>query len=586
MNINYQSDFKLLESSSINDTETPFRFTYRTGALGSVVAQFDGEAYTGCRRIDESTLLVIFESHGLSAGALEVRREYYLTDEDFASGVCHSVSVEKLDVTLTSGKSDEANAEVLVEVFPSFVKVADVGDILVDEVGSDTTKAMSQAAATLAFVQYGDSSLEEYFAYGVEFDTAVSSPTCTRIGNSAYHRTLPIQSNMRGCILNSTGEVVEYLPTGDWSSSMRDGSLGQVMVEIPAHYRKFVTDGTKQQVWLSERALDGYHYVPAFYVSAYEAAVRRSTLSLCSVVNTTTEYRGGNNNSANDSTDLTLLGRPVTNLPIGLLHTYARRHNSSTAEWNCYTYLAHKAIYWLYTVEYASLNSQADYTSQLTADGYRQGGLGLGATTLSYSEWSAMNNAYPLIPCGYTDSLGNGTGELLYTAADGDGIDFSIYASRYRGIENPFGHLWQFVVGVVVNHYSSASTSSLYSSVSRLYCCEDPSNFAFPTSCEDSGYSGYEYLGDLSRFSDNYVSAMIFGESGCNLPSATGGSSSTYCCDGFLTDTILDVPCCAYVGGAASGALTAGLTNFAVDKDLFDDTASYIGTRLCFHPNN
>ncbi len=581
MNINYQSDFKLLESSSINDAATPFRFTYRTGALGCVVAQFDGETYTGCRRLDESTLLVIFDSHGLSAGALEVRREYYLTDEDFASGICHSVSVEKLDVTLTSGKSDEGDTDILVEVFPAYVKVVDISDIIVDEVGLDTTKVMSQAAATQAFVQYGDSSFEDYFAYGVEFDTAVSSPTCTRIGNAAYHRTLPIQSSMRGCILSATGEVVEYLPAGDWSSSVRDGSTGQVMVEIPAHYRKFVTNGTLQQIWLSERALDGYHYVPKFYVSAYEAALNRSTLSLCSVVNTTTNYRGGNNNSDYDSTDYTLLGRPVSNLPISTLHSYARQQNSSSTEWNCYTYQAHKSIYWLYTVEYASLNSQDDYTSELTSDGYRQGGLGSGATTLSYVKWMALTGTYPLIPCGYTDDLGNGSGELLYAASD----DISVYASRYRGIENPFGHLWKFVAGVIVNHYSSSS-SGTYNDVSRLYCCEDPSNFAFPLSCEDSGYSGYEYLGDLPRVTNGYISTIIFDESGCILPSAVGGSSSTYFCDYFTSSITIDGTCCAYVGGAAYGSYAAGLSNSAVDVDFNTGAAPYIGTRLCFHPNN
>lgn len=70
------------------------------------------------------------------------------------------------------------------------------------------------------------------------------------------------------------------------------------MVEIPAHYRKFETDGNIRRVKISENALPDFHLVPKVYISAYEATVQRSTTKLCSVVNTDADYRGGNNNSS------------------------------------------------------------------------------------------------------------------------------------------------------------------------------------------------------------------------------------------------------------------------------------------------
>ena len=71
---------------------------------------------------------------------------------------------------------------------------------------------------------------EDVFSYGVQFDTSISSPYCTRVGNVALHKTLPIQSRMRGCLLDDDGQVVEYLDPRDWTGQVRDGSRGQVMV--------------------------------------------------------------------------------------------------------------------------------------------------------------------------------------------------------------------------------------------------------------------------------------------------------------------------------------------------------------------
>ena len=91
--INYQSDFKIIEKSLNGDINTPFRFTYRTVLSGCVVAEFDGHGYKNCRRLDDGGLLVIFGRHGLRPGALSVKREYYLSDADFADGICNLVSV-------------------------------------------------------------------------------------------------------------------------------------------------------------------------------------------------------------------------------------------------------------------------------------------------------------------------------------------------------------------------------------------------------------------------------------------------------------------------------------------------------------
>lgn len=110
--------------------------------------------------------------------------------------------------------------------------------------------------------------------YGVEFYTTSPYPDCIRIGNPELHRTLPVHSQMKGCLLADDGTVNKYLNESDWTSETRDGSQGQVMVEMPKEsYWKFETDGNIRRVKFSTKPLPGFKKTPQGYVSAYEASV-------------------------------------------------------------------------------------------------------------------------------------------------------------------------------------------------------------------------------------------------------------------------------------------------------------------------
>lgn len=78
------------------------------------------------------------------------------------------------------------------------------------------------------------------------------------------HSTLPVHSKMRGCLLADDGTVVKYLNSSDWTSEMRDGSQGQVMVEVPEHWIRFETDGNKRRVYVSEREISSFMRVPKY----------------------------------------------------------------------------------------------------------------------------------------------------------------------------------------------------------------------------------------------------------------------------------------------------------------------------------
>lgn len=425
------------------------------------------------------------------------------------------------------------------------------------------------------YLAQGDVDLEELLTYGIQRTVSSSSVDWTRIGNSSLHRTLPIHSLMRGCLFSDDGEVNSYLPDGSWLESTRDGSEGQVMVEMPYLYYKYDNDGTTESMRISRTQFPGYMPFQKQYVSAYEATVDRTDNLLCSVVNTSAQYRGGNNNSEWDDTYRSLCGIPATTLTLEQFRTYARnRGNSGEYHWNCYHMEAHKMLAWLFMIEFATTNSQKAVNNELTDDGYKQGGLGNGVTTLSSSVWSEYNNYHPLIPCGTTDELGNNTGEIAYDIMQDDTLIVSVNVPRYRGIENPFGHLYKQTDGIIVNVQADDDGG-----LSELYITSKPNLFS------STSYEGYDNRGNLARV-DGYIKTIIGGENADILPSVVGGSSSTYYTDSFFTDA--DEGGSGLRGVRFSGPAHYGsYVGFVFAGALYALTVmgSDYGSRLCYIPD-
>ena len=418
--------------------------------------------------------------------------------------------------------------------------------------------------------------------YGVRFNHSnASSYNGTRVGKSTLHQSLPIQSQMRDCLVSDNGQVVAYLDPNDRTKlqsggdAVLDGSWGQVMCEIPAHYRKFEFTDTTWSVLLSEHALPGFHYVPKCYVGAYKATVDRtnSTKKLCSVKNATASFRGGNgSNSSWDELSKTLLQRPCSNESLNTYRTYAANRGTG---WYQHLWDVKKAVWWLFVVEYATLNTQKTFNAALDSNGYHQGGLGNGVTTLNDSKWSSFNGYYPFTPIGTTDSLGNNTGVVDYTMpSEYDSTTTTVHVPAYRGIENPFGEIYEWIDGVCVDVQSVASGGK-----SLVYTNNDLSKLNF-----DSNLNGYTLKGTAAR-SEGWVKAMVMGEQGEIVPSKVGGSSSTYYCDYFYTS----VPSSGVsrravcVGGYAAYGARAGLVCVYAGYGS-SNTYAYIGARLCFIP--
>lgn len=479
------------------------------------------------------------------------------TPEDFVNGKASKTFKWR---TQTTDGDETSNTFLRVYAFPKSSTTSTIHKIKLEY--GDISTEWSPAWEDIP-------DLEERYAYGVEWDTASSSPDGVRVGNMQLHRELPIQSKIRGVILDNEGGIKSYLNNSNWGNINTEYLTESVMTKIPEHWYKLYQYGTKFRMMLSAMPLPGYNHIDQFYISSFESGIDRGSSTLISsygVGSTNVNKRGGDNTSEWDGTYRSLLGCPVTYLTRDQFRQAARKRGSG---WEMYTYNAHRILFWLFAVEYATLDSQKPFNAQKDANGFAQGGLGSGPTQMT--DWTNFNNANPLIPCGYTNEFGNGSGEKAYVVQNASGgTHATLMANRYRGIENPFGHIWKYADGANVQVTTGDSGLSI------LWTTDDPSNFS------DTSYTGYDKKGNICR-TNGYAKKMLLGEDGDIVATEVGGSSSTYWCDYYYTYTSANRMQTVLVGGGMDKGSEAGLASMSV-TDTVSTAYRHLGSRLCFFP--
>lgn len=361
--------------------------------------------------------------------------------------------------------------------------------------------------------------------YGVERDITNASPDWTRIGGDmTLHASLPVQSSLKGVLLNADKTVNYYLKPDDWtkkadgSASDKTGAHGNVIIRKDRDtYWKFEREGNVQRAKCSIYPLVGFTKYPIWNIGAYEAKLVSTKLSSVAGV------------------------LPTTSRTETQFRTDARANGAGyNQQWN----EPYTEIVWMFIVEYATNNFQKAVNATLTAQGYKQGGLGNGVTTAVSAEWNAYNGYNPFITCGASDSLANGSGEVSVVIANfgGAGINRTFTVPRYRGIENFFGHIWKWVDGVSFNHLAATR---------EVWIFDDPALIADNTSANAR-------LAGLLALADGYVKTLIFDSKGCILPATVGGGSTTYFCDYLYTPALGSGWRALISGGSASDGATAG----------------------------
>ena len=392
--------------------------------------------------------------------------------------------------------------------------------------------------------------LVDMMSYGVEWDVTVADPICTRIGNPLYHKQLPIQSQYKGCLVKN-GKVNYYLNPNDWSKkadgtpSVLDGTDGDVMIHTPKFYGKSGSNGNKRWVRISTVKVDAsWVEIPEMFISAYRNTIYTDgdTTKIASVVSTDAKYRGGGRRSEYDqylSTDQfkTDLGKPVSNISRATMRTYAAAAGHELLCYEFYKWI----FYWNYVIEYANFNSQKEFNSELTSDGYHQGGLGTGLTTYDWFEWDQYNGNYAITPCGYTNEFGNFSG---VKAIQLQSPEKTLYANRWRGFENPFGDIWTNLEGIVIKADAAKDNSNVYTTTDVSKYGED--------------YSLFDIAG-VEIAQDGWIGTFDLGSKAEIIPSYIAGSQSTYKCDYHWYDADSVGNRTLMVGGSAVNVGNAGL---------------------------
>ena len=398
--------------------------------------------------------------------------------------------------------------------------------------------------------------------YGVSWSETSSNPDCTRIGNMDMHRSLPIQSMMKPFSFQSQSRYKDqYVPLQEdfinsyYNHNTNTGSgqvsnVNNIMIRIPEFWYtdEYVPSSKTHNLKICPHAKPGWNHHKEAFVGAYEAfnLDNKRLLSTATYV-------------------------PTVNFTRQVGRTCARANGfDGETKWNLYTYEEHRAICHLFLVEYATRNSQKAVNTELTPEGFRQGGLGSGCTTGT----ATINGAqtWSFIPTGSSDSLGSGSGEVTVTIqqTDSSGSNTSTITrkcNRYRGIENPFGHIWKHTDDIISIYEGGWRT--YYKSIKPDQFATNKNNSYKPLTSA-AVITGYKTEIRATPTCDFFAEAC------------TNGSETTYWCD-YNWDNTDTSEHCLLIGGSSGNGGQAGL--FGLNSDIgVGNSGASIGSRLTYLP--
>lgn len=368
----------------------------------------------------------------------------------------------------------------------------------------------------------------EYTIMGYEWHYGNSSPLLRRIeaaegleataavgtlpGASDFD-TMPIYKGIRRCNLDANGTVNAY--EGDSGYTVA-GTNGEVMVEIPKFWYKVENDASLKirRFMIADKPVEGFAVFPLFdrgdgnvrsraYIGAYETgAAYTSKSGVAPLVNQT---------------------RAVTRTGI----------KAKGTGWSIQDLTARIAVAELFRIEYATMDAQAAI------------GKGNSATTAA-------------LATGRTNSIAGHTGREAGT----DGATSVLY----RGIENLWGDVWEWVDGLNYNG-------------GVLYFCLDQTKFADDTA---TNYTALSFTVP-TNLSASYATAIGYDANRpwAGLPAVfSGGSESTYLTDACWSSTAWRV---ALGSGSWSYGGACGVSPWSWHNAATSAYAS-LGSRLLYIP--
>ena len=393
--------------------------------------------------------------------------------------------------------------------------------------------------------EYSPTPLEsESMIYGVRWDSVNDIMTPGIVVNGSFiatdYQNYPIQEKMIRGLLTETGVWTPLNPYDssklvNGSTATIDGSAGQVVTRISRHYVLNMIDGDYKYFLNSEQPF-GFNGIqawipPAFgngaflYLGAFQGVALTDSVS-ANVGSCVLDTSGYTTNS---------YPNPFTNRTLPQFRTQCAHGVFSQMN-----YCQYEVIYRLALTEFKTWKLQEKLEGN--------------------TEYSSFDYA-KATPAGATLGLGNYSGSI-WSETEGKYI-----ANSYRGIENPFGNVHQWLDGANIDTNDNQ----------RLWVCCNPANYASDTT------TNYIDTGCASGIdnTDGYIKDVYgTGKYASLFPvSNTGASSSTFISDYLYTAALGSGWRVLRAGGTLYGGRKAG---FGCRASNYSSSSyySYIGVRL------
>ena len=363
--------------------------------------------------------------------------------------------------------------------------------------------------------------LEKKYAYGVLIDHTQGPCTAdiTRIGNMEMHRTLPIHSKYRRCVWDLDDETILFHLADDNSNNgaedctlsasalatlLSTGKSSNHYVSVRVHTPKFYMCGKvikrdttgkpilSKVMWSEYQLSSDYREVPEMVTDFRPCFTERGDLLAAGPFTDSQEVSGGSVGKAGCI-------HPTTSKTRTQFRTLANNKNTYVQSYENYRDI----VYWAFVIEYATFQSHRPFTAELTSEGYHQGGLGPGMTSIAsygkgcyadseeniqdsisnakndYFDTKATGTPWPERNHGVTFSLGNHTGENIVTIEKADKT-YTLHQNSYRGFEFPFGDIYTFLDGFL---------GEFKNGYRNFWVCSKPEQFGDSIPLEDDFYT-------------------------------------------------------------------------------------------------
>lgn len=383
--------------------------------------------------------------------------------------------------------------------------------------------------------------------FGRKWAKGNSSPVGSPVGDFDLGQVLAKQLGLGGYLVTDAHQRTKLSPTNHnlletGGSADLTGGAGHYQWgwNVPFYYQVYEDDNYLNETVSLGGPRPGFwnYYIPVGSRScAGYAAMDRTNAKLMSVVNSTAQFRGGNNDASLDAAFNSQLCKPATNMNIFNFRTAARKNGTL---WFANERVMQYITAALKRIIFGNRNIQAAFNATLDANGLRQGGTGPGIDMPT--SWDNTWKYFPYVNLNVGIDQGDFTG-ILSTTINDNGTQKTISnIPSFYGLKNDYKYLWCMSENMLLQSNADKSQT--------LYVSDniDGSNMNL------SSVAGLTQIGKgpvASTANWQYAKEYTLKNLAFFPKEELGGSPSTFYCDGY------------YNPAATSGLRGAGLLGCA-----------------------